>query len=251
MTFGYTAFELAFIVFTMFAAGFVKGVIAFAFPLVVVSLLPNVIDPAKAVALGLMPAFATSVIQVKAGYVLPVLKRFRLFIGIMIVSVFIGAAVGASLSRPVLLILLGSMCVGAALLFIFKPEIRIPSGYEKLAAAPFGVVAGFFAGLTSVFGPPVVMYAVALQLKAAEFVASVSAIFAVIWLVLIAAFGSLGNFQGNDFWLSALMCMPALAGLKLGDALRQRINQILFRKLVLAALGLSGLRLIVTNLPAM
>jgi hypothetical protein len=245
--FGYAAHEIAIIVLVMIAAGVVKGVIAFAFPVVVVALLANVIDPAKAIALGVLPGLTTNAVQVRRRDLRPVIERFWLLILAMIAAIVIGAAVAAWISKPLMLVLLGAMTLAVSIFFAVNPRVEIAPRWRKAASLPFALTSGFFGGLTTVFGPPIVMYFVAIRVSRDDFASWLSLIYTIGWVVIVVAFGATGFMSQADLALSVLLVAPALFGLWMGEKLRRRIDQELFRRLVLIGLGLSGARLILAN----
>jgi len=247
--FGFSAAEIALIAMVMMLAGFVKGVIAFAFPIVVIAILANLIEPAKAVALGLIPGFFTSVFQVRFAHVPSLLRRFRLLMLAIFGGIWIGASIAAVLKPAAFMVLLGLMTLSASVLFWFNPRFEIAPGKQAAAGVGFGLASGIFGGFSTVFGPPVVMYMIGIGMRREEFVAAVALIFTLSWVVVISVFGTLGLLTPQDLKLSALLTIPALFGLWLGEQMRKRIDQELFRRLVLAGLALSGMRLVMANLP--
>lgn len=245
--FGFSTAELALIAMVMMLAGFVKGVIAFAFPIVVIAILANIIEPAKAVALGLIPGFFTSVFQVRFARTGYVLSRFRWLLLAIFGGIWIGAGVAAVIKPAAFLVLLGLMTLAASILFWLNPRFEIAPGRQAAAGLGFGLASGIFGGLSTVFGPPVVMYMIGIGVSREDFVAAVALIFTLCWLVVIGAFGTLGLLTASDLQLSTLLTLPALFGLWLGERVCRHVDQALFRKFVLAGLAMSGLRLIIAN----
>lgn len=249
--YGYSAQEIVLIALVMACAGFIKGVIAFAFPIVVVAVLANIIEPAKAIALGLIPGLVTSVVQIKPHGFGQFVKRFWPMQSAMIAGIWLGASVSLILQPPVLLTVLGAMTLAVSLLFWFNPRFEIAKPRQTAAGLGFGLTGGFFGGLSSVFGPPIVMYFVGIQLSREEFITAIAFVFTIAWLAIIGAFGTLGLMTQADFILSLWMIAPAIAGLWLGEKIRKRVDQTFFRRLVLIGLAVSGVRLILANVSKM
>ena len=53
-----------------------------------------------------------------------------------------------------------------------------------------------------------------------------------------------GVLNGDRMWLSVAACVPAMAGILIGERLRRFINEELFRKLLLVAIFVAGLNMI-------
>jgi uncharacterized membrane protein YfcA len=110
-----------------------------------------------------------------------------------------------------------------------------------MAAGLFG---GLLGGISTAFGPPLIMYLSALRLPKVEFVAAIGAIWTFASLMLIVAFHQSGILVGERAWWSVAACIPVGVGLWLGSRLRDHIAQAPFRRLVRLALLLLGANLI-------
>ena len=77
-----------------------------------------------------------------------------------------------------------------------------------------------------------------------EFIRAVGLVWFAASLPLVAGYLENGVLNGRTAQLSALVCLPAFAGLWLGQWLRGFIDQESFRKVLLLALFLIGLNLI-------
>lgn len=90
------------------------------------------------------------------------------------------------------------------------------------------------------FGPLLVLYLLALDLRKNEFVQAVSMLFlwAVIpWVIALVAFGML---DPHTALLSLAASVPTLLGIALGQLLRKRIDDTRFRGAVLFLVALSA-----------
>ncbi len=99
--------------------------------------------------------------------------------------------------------------------------------------------------MSSLFGPPILMFLVSLKLPKDEFVAVVGAIYLLGGVFLLAALAGVRVLGGQELLLSALAAPPLLAGMALGQRLRDRISQEAFRKGLLITVMLIGVSLLV------
>jgi uncharacterized membrane protein YfcA len=97
--------------------------------------------------------------------------------------------------------------------------------------------------MTTIFGPPVIMFLFALRLAKDEFVGSVSTIYLCTALPLIAALAWYGLMDVGQFLWSTAAVAPVLAGVLLGQRLRPLVGHVIFRRGLLVLLLLVGIRL--------
>jgi uncharacterized membrane protein YfcA len=116
---------------------------------------------------------------------------------------------------------------------------------EVWAGPLIGAMNGVLTGMTGSYVVPGVMFLQAIGLPRDQLVQAMGMLFLVSTLALGIALG------GNDFLtvelggLSAIALLPALAGMALGQRIRRRMPEDLFRRVFLAALLLLGLYIIV------
>ena len=91
------------------------------------------------------------------------------------------------------------------------------------------------------FGPMLIIYLVSIPgLDKERFVATISFLYiacVVPWAIMLAWFGILDH---ELVVLSSLATFPVVVGLFVGEALRKRVSDARFRKMVLVVLLLSG-----------
>ena len=107
-----------------------------------------------------------------------------------------------------------------------------------------GLLSGILGGLSSIWSPPVAMYLLARGVKKSEFIGAVGFMFLAGSLPLAAGL-SLAGVLSIDTMLQSLMGLIAvLAGFRVGEALRNTVPQGIFRKIILWAFLIMGIRLI-------
>jgi uncharacterized membrane protein YfcA len=107
-----------------------------------------------------------------------------------------------------------------------------------------GLAAGVLNGVSTVNGPPLVMYLVSLGLKKNEFVGAYALIALSGAVPLLLSYIAVGLLGPREFGFSVLALLPALLGLVCGERLRRRIDAERFRQLLLWVLILLGINLI-------
>jgi uncharacterized membrane protein YfcA len=245
-----SAFEsmlpLAMLVTAVFAlGGFVKGVIGLGLPTITMGVLSIAMPPAQAAALLVVPSLLTNVWQVGGrGFVSLCGRLAPLLVGIC-AGVWLGAGwlagSGAAASEA-------SGALGVALvvyavlgLLHWRPVVR--PRQESWLAPLVGVATGVVTAATGVFVIPAVPYIHALGLARDELVRALGLAFLVATVALGLALRGHGALPAELVGASLLALLPALAGMALGQVVRQRVAAEPFRRVFLLGLLTLGLYL--------
>ena len=233
----------------LFAGGAVKGLVGIGIPLVSISLLSLFLPLTDAVALLPVPMIVANVWMSFAGnHFLPALRRFWPLVLAMFAGTVVGAHVLVALDLASLNLLVGIFVVVFCLSSHVNPAMRLPNRYEVGAGVVAGGIGGFMGGLSALFGPPLIMYFASLRLDRDTFVGVISSIYLCCSVTLVIVFGSVGVMSRAQLAESTLACVPLLIGVWVGRRFRGRIDEVLFRKLLLVALLAVGVRLIAIGL---
>jgi uncharacterized membrane protein YfcA len=104
-----------------------------------------------------------------------------------------------------------------------------------------GVLAGLLGGAIGTPGPPVILYVVAQGWNPRAIKATLQAFFLVNQGVIFAGHWWAGLVTRDVVWLAVVYAIPAAAGFAFGMHLFNRVDQLLFRRLVFALLFVLGL----------
>ena len=226
-------------------AGLVKGVVGLGLPTVAMALLALVMTPAQAAALLIIPSFVTNVWQCRpiAGLG-PLLRRLGpmqagVVVGTLGGSALLGAPAGPWASLTLGLALLAYAVSG---LSGWKPDIRPEQ--ECWAGPAVGVVTGFITAATGVFVVPAVAYLQALGLERDRLVQAMGLSFTVSTVALAIGLSLSGAFPVSSAGASVLMLVPAILGMRAGQAVRERLSPALFRTCLMAGLAALGLQMV-------
>ena len=103
---------------------------------------------------------------------------------------------------------------------------------------------GILGGLTTIWGPPMLMLLVLLKLDKQTWIQTVGVIWFIGSIPLAIAYWYNGILNIQTATLSALACIPGMIGIWLGESVRKLINIDTFRKILLITLFLIGGNLI-------
>lgn len=222
-------------------AGLTKGVLGLGLPTVAMSLLALLMRPAEAAALLVIPSLLTNVWQFCAGpspwqtlrRLLPL--QLALIPGTLLSIPLLTAGDGAGIAAA-----LGAVLVAYGLVGWTGWRLPAPGRHEGKAAPLAGFATGLITGMTGVFVLPAVPYLQSLTLDKERLIEALGLTFTVATLALLAGLGWQGELASGRLGESSLLLLPALAGMWLGQGVRQRLDERLFRRLFFGGLLLSG-----------
>lgn len=233
------------VVLALTAGGLVKGVVGIGLPIVTIAILSNFLPLPLVLGLVVVPIALTNLWQaVQSGNLLVPLKRFWPMTACLLVFVWLSAHLVVELDPRVLYAVLGLVVIFFAASDFIHPSGRVPPKAEIWAGPLAGTLGGILGGVSTIWGPPMTIYFVLLRLTKEEFVQAVGLVWFAGSIPLVAAFVDNGLLNGETVWLSLGACLPAMVGLGLGQWVRQRIHQALFRKALLLMLFVIGLNLL-------
>jgi len=135
------------------------------------------------------------------------------------------------------------LCVYAAF-GLRRPRPRSWPGRERFVSPLVGLATGALAGATGSLVMPMVAYLQSLDLERDAFVQLMGISFAVSTCAIGLAIVEHGNYDHQLVLLSIAALIPAILGMKLGQWLRRRLSERVFRNTLFIGLFVIGIRLI-------
>lgn len=226
---------------TFLIAGSVKGVIGLGLPPVSLALLTVALDLPTAMALMLIPSFATNTWQsMVGGNARAILVRLWPFLAMATLTVWIGAAALTRVNLTYLTALLGSLLIIYAVVSLVGIKIVVPSRHEVWAGPLIGSVNGVLTGMTGSFAVPGVMFLQAIGLPKNMLIQAMGMLFMVSTVALAAALQQANFLTLQHGAISAVAVLPALAGMVIGQRIRERLSEQVFRKVFFISLLMLG-----------
>jgi len=206
----------------------------------------NFFPPLTVLGILVMPIMVTNLWQsARLGSMKEPLKRYWTMIATGLVFLFIGAELIVAMGTDVLFGVLGTCVAGFSAFSLTRPNMPpLRPETEKWAGPLAGAAGGFLGGISTIWGPPMTVFFVMLKLPKDEFVRSVGMAWFAFSLPLAIAYWNNGIFSGDVIYLSLYACIPGMIGIRIGEVIRERIDQDTFRKVMLVMLLLIGLNLI-------
>lgn len=236
---------------TFLLAGTVKGVIGLGLPTVSLALLTVAYDLPSAMALLLVPSFVTNLWQALAGgNGKAILLRLWPFLLMATATVWIGAAALTRVDLSLLTALLGVLLAAYSLVNLAGVRLTIPARHEGWTGPLVGSVNGVLTGMTGSFVVPGVMFLQAIGLPRDMLIQAMGMLFTASTLALAAALQKADFLTVEHGVLSAGAVIPAIIGMVLGQRIRTRLSEQLFRKVFFIAILVLGAYIIARALMA-
>ncbi|MEM9049971.1 MAG: sulfite exporter TauE/SafE family protein [Pseudomonadota bacterium] len=230
----------------MGVAGFTKGAVGFALPMIAISGIGSILPAPLAIAAIILPSLITNIWQaMRQGLAeaLDSLRRFWLLNAVLLVMIALCAQLVKILPERALFLILGAGVTLFSAIQLSGWRPRDP-GPDRRVATGVGLLAGFFGGLSGVWGPPIVLYLLARKVAKIEMVRvqGIAYLIGSIMLALAHTNSRLLDAQTSQF--SAALILPAMLGMWIGLRVQDALPQERFRRLTMAVLVLAGLNLL-------
>lgn len=228
-------------------AGMVKGITGFAMPMILISSLGSFLSPELALAGLILPTLVTNLWQaIRNGWqaAWASAKEHRRFLAISLICLCLSAQLVTLMPDTVLFLMIGVPVTAFAVLQLVGWRPSVPPEKRKRVELGVGAFAGSIGGFSGVWGPPTVLYLTALNVPKVEHVRVQGVVYSSGAVALTLAHLNSGVLNAPGLALSALLILPAVAGMALGMIIQARLDQEKFRLAILIVLTLAGLNLV-------
>ena len=228
--------------FALACGGLIKGTLGVGTPLLTVPLMALVLPAQTAVTLMAMPVVVANLWQAaRAPNIKSIVGRFWPVVVAIICGTIIGTRILSVINERLLLFVVG-LCVIVFTLFQTSSfKLQLESRWVLPAGIVFGIASGVIGGISSMFGPMLIIYLVSVKdLGKDDFVSTISFLYVcavVPWAVLLF---SVGLLKGTLLLGSLAAVIPVTAGMVVGQHLRKYISEDRFQHLMLLVLLASG-----------
>jgi len=234
---------------SVFLASVIKGITGFGFNLLAVSVLVFFLSPKVIVpVISLLSTISSCYLLVSLYKYIQVRRILPLMIGAL-VSIPLGVSLLIVLKPDTLKVLIGVVITTFTLLFTtgYRKEIK----NETLSFLLVGLVSGIIGGSTSLGGAPVILFFINQDCDKLTFRANIT-----LFYVMQSAVSFLGYTQSSLITdevmkYSILFFIPMTLGIIAGMKSAHKVNEVLFKKMALMILMISGIASIFTGLQAM
>ncbi len=214
-------------------------------PTVAMGLLGMFMPLPIAAALLVIPSFVTNMLQLFTGpSVRLIISRLWLMMLLIVVGTVSASSLLITINPAWSAFALGVALIIYAAFALVSPSLTVSQASEKWLSPVIGGVTGVITGATGVFVMPAVPFLQSLRFSKDELVQALGLSFTVSTVALAVGLYLHDAFRVEQFSLSFLSILPALAGMWLGQKVRARIGAKRFRQCFLLFLIVLGMELI-------
>lgn len=228
-----------------FAGGLVKGLSGFGLPLLVISVTSMLMPVEIALGLNVIPPFVLNAWQ--AGGRRAMAESFTRFWPVLAgipLGIGVGAAVAAEADPRLLIGAIGAVTITFCVVNLAGIRLHLKPAHVKPGGFVAGITSGLAGALTTVNGPPLIMYLIAAKAPPPILKAALGLCFLLSSTLLVIAFASIGFLTPTLGLLGLAMAVPAGVGMWLGARIGERLHPKAFDIAVLVLLTLMGLNLL-------
>jgi uncharacterized membrane protein YfcA len=239
------AFTAALVV-TLFA-GFVKGAVGFAMPMILVSAFAVFLPQHLALAGLILPTLATNLSQAfrqGAGPAVQTAQTYRRFLIATVICIAISAPFADAISRAMYLLMLGVPITVFAALQLMGRSLAIHLDHRDRAEWGLGVIGGLYGGVSGIWGPPLLVFLLSTGADKLQMIRAQGVVFLIGAAALLVSHLSTGLANAQTLGFSAALSGPALVGLYAGYWVQDRLDQQRFRRWTQALLVITGLNMV-------
>ncbi len=235
------------IVVIFLAAGIVKGFLGIGLPAAAMAFLTLFFPPTEAIPLLWLSILGTNCLQfANAPEKASIAREYWLFALAIVLSIFVTSMFIADYPTALLTVAIGVAMVVFSLNLLLGVKLNIGAGRGWQVG--FGLLSGTLGGISSVWSPTVAMYLVARDTSKERFIGATGFLFLAGVIPLGAGQVIAGVLTLPILLKSVVALAVVLAGFRIGERMRKRVSQTLFRNLLLVAFLVMGLRLIAIGL---
>lgn len=231
---------------TLFA-GFVKGAVGFAMPLILVSAFAMFLPQELALAGLILPTLVTNLSQAfrqGVGPAVQTARTYRRFLIATVICIAISAPFADAIPRTAYLLMLGAPITIFAALQLMGRSLALQLHHRDRAEWLLGVVGGLYGGISGIWGPPLLVFLLSTGADKLQMIRGQGVVFLIGAVALLASHLGTGLANAQSLAFSAALSVPALAGLYAGYWVQDRLDQQRFRRWTQGLLVLTGLNMV-------
>ncbi|MFM7334340.1 MAG: sulfite exporter TauE/SafE family protein [Tabrizicola sp.] len=231
---------------TLFA-GFVKGAVGFAMPMILVSAFAVFLPQELALAGLILPTLVTNLSQAFRQGVAPAVETtisYRRFLIATVICIGISAPFADAIPRGLYLLMLGVPITAFASLQLMGRSLAIRLHHRDRAEWGLGVIGGLYGGVSGIWGPPLLVFLLSTGADKLQMIRAQGVVFLIGAVMLLSAHLVTGLANVQSLGFSAALCVPALIGLFIGYRVQDQLDQQRFRRWTQGLLVLTGLNMV-------
>ena len=228
-------------------AGFVKGAVGFAMPLIMMSAFAVFMPQELALAGLILPTLVTNFGQAFRQGIGPAKDTaitYHRFLIASLLCIFVSAPFADVIPRGAYLLILGIPFTVYAALQLAGRSLAIRLHHQTRAEWLLGVIGGLYGGISGIWGPPFLVLLMSTGIQKVQSIRAQGVVYLLSAASLLVAHLVTGLVNLQTLGFSVALCVPALIGMSLGFVVQDRLDQQRFRRWTQGLLVLTGLNMV-------
>nr|WP_321259611.1 sulfite exporter TauE/SafE family protein [uncultured Pseudodesulfovibrio sp.] len=237
---------IALVLATFFFAAFMKGTAGLGFATTCLGIMASYLDLRLAIPLIIIPSLlSNNMVMIDAGNFWSIFRRFWVLYASALPGLIFGLWILGENETDLPRIVLGTTMFLYGIWGLWRGHLSLKQTGPLETCV--GLLTGLINGLTGSQIMPIMPYLMSLNITKDELVQAINTSFTIASLVMLAGLGKLGLISTENMVLSAVGVIPVGLGIWLGGKVRRKLPEAIFRKIVLALIGLLGLGLVIRS----
>ena len=234
------------ILIIFFVGGIVKGLIGVGLPTITLTLLSFLYDIKFSISVILLPVVFTNLIQMLDGkYLLKIFNDVKVFLFSSFIFIVLGFYFLIILNSKIILFFLAIILIVTSSLSIMKYELKIKNYKSKYFQFFIGSMTGIITGVTSIYTMPFIFLIQSLNYPKEKIIQLMGLTFFGFSSIQFILFSFNGLINPEILIFSLISCIPIFIGIYVGNILRNKISENLFKYLLNIMIALIGCLLII------
>ena len=235
-----------FVVFALFVSAFIKGSMGLGFSTIGLAILANVIELKTAISIVILPSlFSNILVMVDAGNFRLSLKTFFWMFFMAAPGMAIGLLLLHQTDGAVSISILAAVLIFYGVWGLVNHRFKIDDAFIPKMNPVIGFLTGAVNGATGSQIFPIMPYLLSLNISKDMLVQSINVSFTLCSLIMLSSLLYTGMLDTGSILRYSLGLIPVAIGIYLGNLVRKKIRDDLFKRLVMVLIILLGLLLLV------
>lgn len=237
-----------FVLFVLVLSAFIKGSLGLGFSTIALAMLANVIDLKSAISIVILPSLLSNlIVMFDAGHFRISLKTFCW----MLLMTLPGMALGLQLLRQndnsLSIVILGLVLVVYGIWGLLNHRFSIDRKLMPKLNPLIGFATGCINGATGSQIFPIMPYLISLNLDKNVLVQTINLSFTMSSLVMLSFLFNQGSLDVDSIFRYSLGLVPVAFGVWLGNKVRKKMSEDLFKRMVMILIVVLGILLLVNR----
>lgn len=236
----------SFVIFAICLSAFIKGALGLGFSTICLAILANAIPLKDAIAIVLIPSLLSNIqVMIDAGHFRISIKTFWPMLLGAVIGMMFGLQILINTDIRISVAILGAVLIIYGVWGYLNQTFRIRDELIPRLNPFIGLTTGIVNGATGSQIFPIMPYLLSLNISKEMLVQTINLSFTISSLIMLSTMWSLGVINASLALSYSMAVIPVVVCVWLGNKLRARFSDTLFRRLVMLLIIALGIALVI------